>query len=106
MTIEIKNVAHGSISNQGSSKPAGAIDSNRQSHGNSIKSSANSDRVSLTASATQLSALEEQINSLPIVDIDRVTETRHALASGAHQINPDSTADSLLAIERAFAQKG
>ncbi len=105
MTIEIKNVANRAISSQGSSKPASAVDSDRPSHSSSAKSSTISDRVSLTASATQLAALEEQIGSLPIVDMNRVAETRHALATGAHQINPESTADNLLATERAFAQK-
>lgn len=105
MTIEIKNVANRAISSQGSGKPASAVDSDRPSHSSSAKSSTSSDRVSLTASATQLAALEEQIGSLPIVDINRVAETRHALATGAHQINPESTADNLLATERAFAQK-
>ncbi len=105
MTIEIKNIANGAISSQGSGRSAGAITNDGPAGSSSAKPSANPDRVSLTASAMQLTALEEQINSLPIADANRVAETRHALATGAHQINPESTADNLLATERAFAQK-
>lgn len=105
MTVDIKSFAHGAINNQGSGKPADAINSGNQSSSNPVKSSAHSDRVSLTSSATMLSTLEEQINSLPIVDISRVAETRHALATGSHQVNAENTADGLLTAERAFAQK-
>jgi len=104
MPIDIKGLTNRPINNQGSSKPAGTVDSNAHPRSTSTES-AGSDTVSLTASATQLSALADKISSLPIADTDRVAETRHALASGAHQIDPDSTASGLLATERAFAQK-
>ena len=104
MSIDIKGLNNGPINNQGSSKPASAVNSNAHSQSASTNS-AGSDRVSLTASAAQLGALEDQISSLPIVDTNRVAETRHALATGAHQVDPNSTADGLLATERAFAQK-
>ncbi len=106
MTIEIKNVANGVISSQAGGAPAGAVRGDRPMQNGSVNPSASSDRVSLTASATQLAALEEQISSLPVVDANRVAETRHALATGTHRIDPESTADRLLAVERAFAQKG
>ncbi len=105
MAIDIKNLTHRATNNQGAGKPATAVNNSSQSGGNSIKSSTHPDRVSLTSSATMLSALEEQINSLPVADINRVAEIRYALATGAHQINAENTADGLLAVERAFAQK-
>jgi len=104
MSIDIKGLTNGPINNQGGSKPTGAVNSDARSQSTSVES-AGSDKVSLTASATQLSALEDQINSLPVTDANRVAETRHALATGTHQVDPDSTADGLLATERAFAQK-
>jgi len=104
MTTQIKSIANAAVGNQGNSKPAGATTGDTRSNSTASKPSVGSDRVSLTSSATQLNALEDKINSLPVVDINRVAETRHALATGAHQVNPDSTADSLLATERAFAQ--
>ena len=104
MSIDIKGLTNGPINNQGSSKPTGEVNSDAHPRSTST-GSAGSDTVSLTASATQLSALEDQISSLPIADANRVAETRHALATGTHQVDPDSTADGLLATERAFAQK-
>lgn len=49
--------------------------------------------------------MEDKISSLPVVDAQRVTETRHALATGSHEIDPASTADNLLTVELALAQK-
>ncbi len=104
MNIDIKGLTNGPINSQGSNKPTGSTNSNGRAQGTSAQS-AGSDKVSFTASATQLGALEEQISSLPIADSNRVAETRHALATGTHQIDPNGTADGLLATERAFAQK-
>ena len=105
MAIDIKNLTNRSIVNQRSSNTAGAVRGNARSSGPSPQSSGNSDRVSLTGSATLLQALEDQINSLPIVDINRVRETRYALATGSHQIDTFSTANNMLAAEQALAQK-
>jgi negative regulator of flagellin synthesis FlgM len=66
--------------------------------------STSGDRVSLTSSATQLQALEDQISSLPVVDAQRVEATQHALATGSHEVNPETTAEGMLEVERSFAQ--
>lgn len=68
--------------------------------------STSGDRVSLTSSATQLQALEDQVSSLPVVDTQRVEATQHALATGSHEVNPETTAEGMLEVERSFAQEG
>ena len=105
MTIDIKGLTNSSINKQGSSNQTGTVNNETRSSNRSTSSSVGSDRVSITTSATQLSALEDRINSLSVVDTNRVTETRHALATGTHQVNHDNTADGLLASEYAFAQQ-
>jgi len=105
MNIDIKGLTNEPINSQGGNKVGASTDNNARAQGKSA-GAAGSDTVSLTASATQLNALEEQISNLPITDSNRIAETRHALATGTHQIDPRSTADGLLATERAFAQKG
>ncbi len=105
MNIDIKGLTNEPINSQGGNKVDASTDNNARTQDRST-GAAKSDTVSLTASATQLNALEEQISSLPIVDSNRISETRDAIATGTHQIDPRSTADGLLATERAFAQKG
>lgn len=68
----------------------------------SSTSSTNSteDPVQITAQAKQMAALEQTINSLPVVDEARVTEVRRALDEGRYEVNADRIADKLLRSER------
>jgi len=57
------------------------------------------DQVSLTAQASQLQALENQISALPVIDTQRVTEVQQALATGSFQVDPARVADKMLSFE-------
>ncbi|VAX05442.1 hypothetical protein MNBD_GAMMA26-1555 [hydrothermal vent metagenome] len=107
MSIDIKGLPGGTIGGTEKSHRTDAIKQSLSS--DSSKASSNptgrADRVSLTDSATQLQALEEKISGLPVVDSQRVSEIKQALATGSHEINPGSVADKLMESERAFAQK-
>ena len=105
MTINISSLSGRPIKDTGSNNQAESTKGGASSNNASSGSTGNADRVSLTSSATLLKAVEDMISSLPIVDTQRVAETRHALATGSHEINPVSTADHLLTVELAFAQK-
>lgn len=81
-------------------KPAG--DSGKAATENTSSASASSnDKLSLTSSAQQLRALEEQVAELPVVDTQRVQEVQRAIATGSFQIDPAKVADKLLQFEAA-----
>lgn len=106
MTLEINNISGNSI--QGTSDNSTLENRGNQTNSSTTadNTSGGGDRVSLTSSATQLKALEEQVSSYPVVDTQRVEATQQALATGSHEINPESTAEGILEVERSFAQEG
>ncbi len=104
MTIEISGLSGRSINNTGNSSQVGDAKGDRGSNPSSA-GSGGGDTVSLTSSATLLKSLEDRIKSLPVVDAQRVAETRHALATGSHVIDPVSTAENLLTSELALAKQ-
>jgi flagellar biosynthesis anti-sigma factor FlgM len=65
--------------------------------------SAGRDQFSLTSSATQLKALEEQIAAQPSVDTQRVSGVQRAVLSGSFQFEPVVAADNMLSQEKEFA---
>ena len=56
--------------------------------------------VNLTRSGVMLSKLEESLQSLPIVDAERVRAIKDALASGSYEIDDQAVADKLLRFDR------
>ncbi len=67
------------------------------------QSAPGSDQVTLTPEARQLKALEEKVNDLPVVDSDRVSAIRAALASGSYEIDTQRIAGKLMSFERALS---
>lgn len=61
--------------------------------------SSTGDTISLTESAKQLRQLEVQANAQPVVDIQRVDETRRNIANGRFSISPTSIAQKLTMLE-------
>lgn len=105
MALEINNISGSSIQ---STSDSAQLDNQTNQAGSTAtvgKTSGGSDRVSLTSSATQMQALEEQISSFPVVDTQRVEATQQALATGSHEVNPETTAEGMLEVERSFAQE-
>ena len=105
MALEIRGLPGGSV--QGT-RDGGQIENRPEQSTSTVataQQSSGGDRFSLTSSASKMRALEERIASLPVVDGQRVEATRLALATGSHQIDPDTTADNVLAVERGFAQQ-
>ncbi len=58
------------------------------------------DTVSLTDSASRLQHLESSLNNLPVVDTQRVEGVQLQLATGTFSVDPMSSADKLLEMER------
>lgn len=63
--------------------------------------------VQITDQARQLAALEQTVNSLPVVNEAKVAQTRQAIEDGSYQVAPDRIADKLLRMDRELgaAQK-
>ncbi len=57
------------------------------------------DTVTLTSAASQLRSLEQQLTSLPIVDIQRVDAIKRDIANGAYEIQPTRIAEKMIQME-------
>ena len=85
------NVRSNSVNNKG--LPAGSA----------VTDATPSDSLSLTGEATHLQALQRGLSQAPAVDTSRVQAVRDALQNGSYQINPDSIASSMQALDQQFA---
>lgn len=56
--------------------------------------------VHITGQARQLAALEQTVNSLPIVNEAKVAAIRSAIEDGSYQVVPERIADKLLRMDR------
>ena len=107
-------MAINSISNGAGSKPLNIGDSQRpvqvgnKPHENAAtptNSGAAGDTVSLTGTASQLRSLEQQLASLPVVDIQRVDSVKREISNGTFEIDPPKIADKMIQIESAINQR-
>jgi negative regulator of flagellin synthesis FlgM len=56
--------------------------------------------VQITDQARQLAALEQTVNSLPVVNEAKVAAIRSAIEDGSYQVVPERIADKLLRMDR------
>ena len=63
------------------------------------------DTISLTSTAAQLRALEQQLTSQPVVDVERVNKVRNELNSGSFDFNPDRVAQKMIGLEQLINEK-
>lgn len=68
--------------------------------GHSGNPSAQSEKISLTDASRQLQELEKLIASQPVVDAQRVSALREAIARDQFAVDADSIAEKLLRIEQ------
>ena len=64
------------------------------------KTASSGDTVNITPSGLLLGKLEEIVQRTPVVDTERVSAIKDALASGTYEIDDQRTADRLLKFER------
>jgi negative regulator of flagellin synthesis FlgM len=60
------------------------------------------DQVSLTPTAQQLRDLEQRIADQPVVDAQKVTAVKEALASGSFEVDPSRIAGKMMSLEKAL----
>jgi len=70
----------------------------------SIKSAEKNDSIAITAMAQGIKKAFESSPSVTIVDADRVTAVKEALADGSYQINAERIAEKMLQYEKVMPQ--
>mgnify|MGYP003572911892 FL=1 len=103
MSVEFNSVSDRSIGNTGNKSQVASADASQQRASATGNSSSADDQVSLTSSATQLKALENQVAQLPVVDVQRVSNVQRSVATGSFSFEPVEAADNLLTQERELA---
>lgn len=58
------------------------------------------DKVSLTDTATQLQSLKQTLADAPIVDNDRVSAIKAAIAEGSYHVDPAELANNMINFEQ------
>lgn len=101
MALDINRLNSSSTSGMGGTKattnkdaaPAPASDAK------TTTTSASGESVSLSAEAKQLSSLTAGLKDLPVVDSDKVSRLKQAIADGSYKVDSQKVADKLLAFE-------
>lgn len=57
------------------------------------------DKISLTATATQLQSLQQEIAALPVVDEQKVAALRAAIEDGSYQVDSQKLARNMIDFE-------
>ena len=70
----------------------------------SIKSAEKNDSIAITAMAQDIKKAFESSPSVTIVDADRVTAVKEALADGSYQINAERIAEKMIQYEKLMPQ--
>ncbi|MEJ1298687.1 MAG: flagellar biosynthesis anti-sigma factor FlgM [Candidatus Sedimenticola sp. (ex Thyasira tokunagai)] len=105
MSVEISGLPSRSVSSAGDGNKTRAVEQNKSNSSGAPQrtESGGGDKVSLTDTATRLQELESHIASLPVADVQHVTDVQRSLASGSFQFKPVEAANNLLTQERDFA---
>jgi negative regulator of flagellin synthesis FlgM len=113
-TLDAKRSAAERITSAPSSSPASSAASdpltpsaNRQTDTsnddmNNNDSTMTAELLSLTARLRTLSALDETIDGLPVIDVTKVARIRFAIETGMYRISPQRIADKIVDFEREW----
>jgi negative regulator of flagellin synthesis FlgM len=86
-----------------SSGSNGAVTDKPQGETAAVVSTANTgDHVTLTDSARTLQKIEEAVAKTPVVNTEKVSAVKKAVASGTYQIHAGRVADKILKFERGL----
>lgn len=104
MAIEINNLSSGSaqVTELGGQARASDRPTTDKAAEKSSGQATAGDQVSLTPAAQQLRGLEQQITEQPVVDSQKVTAVKEALASGSFEVNPERIAAKMISLEKAL----
>ncbi len=65
---------------------------------------ANTDKVTLTQTTTQMNNLEQTARTLSTNNSERIAEIKRAVQEGTYQVNAERVADKLMQTETLFAR--
>ena len=100
MAIKINSLSSGGLQGLGNSGPIEQND--KTPSANSADNAQRSDSVSLTSIAAQLQQLEGRITQMPVVDARLVEEVQRQLATGSFVLDPESSANKLIIMEKSL----
>lgn len=99
MAISITDINTTQITNTAQNKQTSATEKNATSVTTGSGSSNTSDTISFTDSGRLIQQLETKLESLPVVDADKVARVREDLNSGNLSISPDRIANKFTRYE-------
>ncbi|WP_133862464.1 flagellar biosynthesis anti-sigma factor FlgM [Pseudomonas oryzihabitans] len=101
MALDINRLNSSSTAGIGNTKAASTKDVStaQTSDVKATKSTASGESVSLSAEAKQLSSLTAGLKDLPVVDSDKVSRLKQAIADGSYKVDSLKVADKLMAFE-------
>ena len=62
------------------------------------------DTVSLSAESTQVRSLQQQLESVPEVDVEKVEAIKREIARGNYPLDPERIAENLISLEKALSE--
>jgi len=99
MAISINDINNTHITNTSKNKQTAVTDDKTSSASTGNATLAASDTISFTDSGRLIQQLEAQLESYPVVDAEKVAQTRENLNSGNHIISAESIANKFTRYE-------
>ena len=65
---------------------------------------ASEDTVSLSAESSQVRNLQQQLDAIPEVDIEKVEAIKREIAKGNYPLDPERIAENLINLEKALSE--
>ena len=62
------------------------------------------DTVSLSAESSQVRSLQQQLDAVPEVDVEKVEAIKREIAKGNYPLDPERIAENLINLEKALSQ--
>ena len=93
MAISINDINNAQITNASKNKQATATDNNSAPTSGNKDSNSATDTITFTDSAKLIQRLESQLETIPIVDSERVAHVKENINSGNHVISAERIAE-------------
>ncbi|WP_127470429.1 flagellar biosynthesis anti-sigma factor FlgM [Thiomicrorhabdus aquaedulcis] len=104
--MDIKNVNSSPLSSRSAEQTKAADKDGMANAQGSINLglTANTDKVTLTNTLSQVRDLEQKAQSVNIDNSERILALKAAIQDGSYQVNPEKIADKLMQTEALFAR--
>lgn len=97
---DINNIKTGNAAGLTTPRNINSRDNNKQEQTSGVQATAaGTDKVSLTETATQLQSVKQTLADAPIVNSERVSELRAAVADGSYTVDATELAQNIIDFE-------